>query len=76
MTKWLLGLVASAALAVALAGGGSGDAEAKKKKGKNKQCTYTNLLGQATSWRCKGNERCCYDAFMGKGTCSTAASCL
>lgn len=45
------------------------DAEAAKKP-KNKQCIGTALDGKQTKFKCKANEKCCYDAVTKTGTCT------
>lgn len=75
MTKWILGVGCAMALAFALAVPGSDSVEAKA-RGKNKQCMGTSLIGQKSTWRCKGSERCCYNPVLNVGTCSKSAACL
>lgn len=75
MTKWMIAFACALALALAFAVPSS-DQAAARGRGKNKQCIGTSMLGQKSTWRCKASERCCYNAVLNVGTCSTSASCL
>jgi hypothetical protein len=67
MTRWMMALGVGVALAMS-APVGMGEAAAKKKVTHN-QCTYKNLAGQSQTWKCKLDEKCCFDGFLAKGTC-------
>jgi hypothetical protein len=67
MTRLLL--VFGCVFAFALAAPMGHEAAAKKRKA----CTATAMDGKQTKWRCKANQKCCYDWFAGKGTCVGAS---
>lgn len=52
------------------------EAEAAKKP-KNKQCTATQLDGKQSKFKCKADEKCCFDYVVNKGSCVAASAiCL
>ena len=67
----LIAVALGAALAMSFAATISTDAEAKKKASvpKAKLCQGPTFEGKKVSFRCKGNETCCYDGLMAKGNC-------
>ena len=51
--------------------------QAEAAKPKAKQCMGTSLDGKQTKFKCKADEKCCYDAITNSGTCVAAsAACL
>lgn len=76
MTRWMMALGVGLAVAV-MAPIGMGEAAAKKKKMTHNQCKYTNLASQTQTWKCKLDEKCCWDGFIAKGTClPKSGACL
>ena len=77
--RWLGALGLGAAVALAFTFAASDGAEASKKgAAKNKMCVATSsATKKKISWRCAGNETCCYNATTNKASCSPAAGiCL
>lgn len=65
------------AVALGLSMSTSFEADAQGKKFKNKQCTATTVAGAKTSWKCKAEEKCCFDFIQQKGNCVAASAvCL
>ncbi len=78
MSRWIaiLGCAFAVTLAVSFAAPTSFEAEAAKKP-KNKQCMATQLNGQKATFKCKADEKCCFDYVANKGNCVAAgAVCL
>jgi hypothetical protein len=72
----VLGFAAAVTLSVSLLAPSGFEAEAAK-KAKNKQCVGTSLTGAKTTFKCKADEKCCYDAVTNTGTCVAASGiCL
>ena len=69
--RWIAAFAMSATLALAFTLTVSGEAEASKKKAapKAKLCSATTIDNKKVSFRCKANEKCCYDGLMAKGNC-------
>jgi hypothetical protein len=58
------------ALALAMALPMGFEAEAGKKKMKHNACKGQTLTGQSVTWKCKLDEKCCFGAVTGMGTCA------
>lgn len=73
MTRFLtaLGFAAALTMSAALVAPHSFEAEAAKKP-KNKQCMATNSAGKKVSFKCGGEEKCCWNVITQKGTCLPA----
>jgi hypothetical protein len=69
MHRWplILGCVFALALAAPL----GFQAEAAKAKGKN--CVGTRMDGKQSRWQCRPAQKCCFDAVVGKGSCTSGA---
>jgi hypothetical protein len=69
-------MLAAAAVTLALAFAPSfvGDAGAAKKKPMNKMCMAKGLDGKAQSFKCKADEKCCFDYGANKGNCIAASA--
>lgn len=71
--RWITALSLGAALALGLSFSASTEAEAKR-AAKSKACVATNpATKKKISWRCAGNETCCYNATTNKASCSPAS---
>ena len=72
----VLGFALAVTLSLMVISPASFEAEAAKKP-KNKQCMGTSLAGAQTKFKCKADEKCCYDAVTNTGTCVAASGiCL
>lgn len=72
MTRWIV--VFGCVFAFALAAPMGFEASAAKKA---KSCTATAMDGKQTKWRCKADQKCCFNWLAGKGTCVAASDiCL
>ena len=71
--RWISALALGVALEFAMP---VTSAEAGKKP-MSKMCMGTDLAGKKISFKCSATEKCCFDAIMGKGTCTPAGGvCL
>lgn len=72
--RWILAIAAAAALSFAIP---SGMEAVAAKKPMNKLCAGQTLGGAKVTFKCKADEKCCFDAVMGSGTCVAATGvCL
>ena len=79
--RWISALALAAAIGLVMSMAIATDADAQKAKAskfKNKMCTGTELVSQKkVSFKCKAEEKCCFDAVLGKGNCVAAGGvCL
>ena len=76
MGRVIAALVCGLALTVA-APVGSDAFAAKKKPSAAKMCKTKGPAGKPISWKCAKDQKCCYNAFLGTGSCgSTPFGCL
>lgn len=69
--RWISALSLGAAIAIGLTFSASTEAEAKRSAAKSKACVATNpATKKKISWRCAGNETCCYNPTTNKASCS------
>ena len=73
MSRWIavVGFSLAVTLSLMLVAPASFEAEAAKKP-KNKQCMATQLDGKKVSFKCKSDEKCCFDSITNKGNCLPA----
>ena len=72
----VLGFTLAVTLSLVFMSPASFEAEAAKKP-KNKQCVGTALDGKQTKFKCKADEKCCFDVITSTGTCVAASGiCL
>lgn len=72
--RWVLAIAFAAAVSFAVPM--SMDAAAAKKP-KNKLCMGTSLAGAKVNFKCKSDEKCCFDAVLSTGNCVAASGvCL
>lgn len=75
MSRWITVLGFATVLSLSMVST-SFEAEAKSKP-KNKQCTATQLDGKQSKFKCKADEKCCFDYIANKGSCVAASAiCL
>ena len=78
MSRWIavIGFSLAVTLSLAFVAPYSFEAEAAKKPA-NKQCVGTALDGKQTKFKCKADEKCCFDVITSTGTCVAASGiCL
>lgn len=76
MSRLIAALVCGLALALAASVGSEAFA-AKKKPSAAKICKVKGPGGKPMSWKCAKDQKCCYNAFLGQGTCGSATfGCL
>lgn len=72
--RFISALALSAALALTFTVSTGGPAEAKKKAA-SKSCVATNTqTSKKVSWKCKADERCCFNPVLNQGSCSPKAT--
>lgn len=78
MFRWItvLGFALAVTLSLAFVSPTSFEVEAAK-AAKNKQCAATQLDGKQSKFKCKTDEKCCFDYIANKGSCVAASAiCL